>query len=167
LEWPLALNWKAASLIILRACTIFNIERIRQLFQSPNLIVIQRTFSLIHSNNLLLETVNNTNWISWSQRDWRLSVLNWRHGWGLGKNNGSILFHYFLILFFFYWLNMHFFQHVLHSHYMQMLLLFLQFLKFHLESDFLTEFKFFQFDLFFQFFLFNLLNEFLPLLLNL
>ena len=157
----------AASIVSLWVSTILNNERISQLFLSPNFIILQRSFSFIYPNNLLIETINNANLITWVPRERRLSVLNWWQAWRLRKNDGSILFHYFLILFFFYWLNMHFFQHVLHSHYMQMLLLFLQFLKFHLESDFLTEFKFFQFDLFFQFFLLNLLNEFLPLLLNL
>ncbi len=132
MERPFAINWKAASFMILRACTIFNIERISQLFQSPNFIIYQRFFSFIHPNNLLLETVNNTNWIYWGPRERRLSVLNWWHVWRLEKNNGSILFNYFLILFFFNRLKMHLFHHVLLSHYMQLLLLFLQFLKFDL-----------------------------------
>ena len=154
----------AASIFSLWVSTIFNNERIGQLFQSPNFIILQRSFSFIYPNNLLIETINNANLITWVPRERRLSVLNWRQAWRLRKYNGSILFHHFLILFFFYWLKMHFFQHVLLSQYMQLLLLFLQFLKFDLVIDFLTELKFFLFDLFFQFFLFN---NFLPLLLNL
>ena len=154
----------AASIVSLWVSTIFNYDWIGQLFQSPNFIILQRSFSFIYPNNLLIETINNANLIAWVPREWRLSVLNWWQARRLRKNDGSILFHHFLILFFFYWLKMHFFQHVLLSQYMQQLLLFLQFLKFHLVIDFLTEFKFFKFDLFFQFFLFN---NFLPLLLNL
>ena len=154
----------ATSIVSLWVSTIFNNERISQLFQSTNFIILQRSFSFIYPNNLLIETINNANLIAWVPRERRLSVLNWRQAWRLRKNDGSILFHYFLILFFFYWLKMHFFQHVLLSQYMQLLLLFLQFLKFDLVIDFLIELKFFLFDLFFQFFLFN---NFLPLLLNL
>jgi len=154
----------AASIVSLWVSTIFNYERIGQLFQSPNFIILQRSFSFIYPNNLLIETINNAYLIAWVPRERRLSVLNWWRARRLRKNDGSILFHYFLILFFFYWLKMHFFQHVLLSQYMQLLLLFLQFLKFDLVIDFLIELKFFLFDLFFQFFLFN---NFLPLLLNL
>ena len=154
----------AASIVSLWVSTIFNNERISQLFQSTNFIILQRSFSFVYPNNLLIETINNANLITWVPRERRLSVLNWWQAWRLRKNDGSILLHYFLILFFFYWLKMHFFQHVLLSQYMQLLLLFLQFLKFDLVIDFLIELKFFLFDLFFQFFLFN---NFLPLLLNL